>query len=130
MASKSKPLTWQMIADKIWALSVDESTLVECSLEQAYRAVEYQRLKQPGCSKRFRFRQVGPRVRVTRWADRLDYDTDNWPVFGFKKFAGQNSDRWRLLKKLNAEYQSGNKQAALYDVVDYTRTHFVLQRLK
>jgi hypothetical protein len=130
MANKSKPLTWQMIADRIWALSVDESTLVECSLEQAYRAVEYQRTRNPDCQRRFRFKAVDDGVRVTRREDRPVYNLDDWALGETRSFVGHNMDRWQLLKKLNADFRAGKRNAMCFETAVYGVNHFCLARVK
>jgi hypothetical protein len=130
MAARSERAGWQSIADQIWRLGVDESVLIECTLDQAYKAVEYQRLKEPESVKRFRFHRVGHRVRVTRWVDRHDYDTDNWQPGTTRQFGGQNSDRWRLLRSLNASFVGGKLNTAFYETVEYNSTSFVILRVQ
>lgn len=121
---------WEAIAAKIWGLQIDESAILDCTISQAYRAVEYQRVRNPDCRRRFRFKAIGDTVRVTRREDQPHYNLDDWAVGETRSFLGQNTDRWRLMRKLNGDFHASKRGAPLFETAIYGRNYFSIVRVK
>lgn len=130
MGATTERKGWEAIAAEVWGLEIDESTMLNCTISQAYRAVEYQRIRNPDCRRRFRFRPVSDGVRVTRREDRPVYNLDDWALGETRSFIGQNMDRWQLIKKLNADFHAGKRNAMLFETAVYGVNYFCLARVK
>lgn len=130
MDATTKHKGWEANAAQIWGLEIDESTTLDCTISQAYRAVEYQRIRNPDCRRRFRFKSVGDAVRVTRREDQPEYNLDDWGVGETRSFIGQNTDRWRLMRRLNADFHASKRNAMLFETAVYGRNYFSITRVK